>query len=83
MRSPRQANVSKRRIRGRELRIPVRRQIDAREALVVQRVREWQRDGDYRIIPMIAGVRRAGHNAGLYLTDHVLVAGRAGRGRSC
>ena len=68
---PRQALVGEGRIRGRELRIAVGRQIDAGEALVVQGEREGQRDGGDRIIPVIADVRRAWHDAAAYLIDHV------------
>jgi len=70
---PRQADVSEGRIGGRELRIAVGRQIDVREGLVVQRVREGQRNGGHRIIPVIADVGRAWHDAAADLADHVMV----------
>src|SRR6185436_6872343 len=56
---PRQTDVGKGCIRRHELRIAVGREIDAGKALVVQRVREWQRDGGHRIIPVIADISRA------------------------
>src|SRR5207249_10989642 len=70
---PWQAGVGEGGIHGRELRIAVGRQIDRAESLVVQRVREGQRDGDHRIIPVIAGVGRAWHDTGGYLADRVMV----------
>ena len=78
---PRQTTVGEGRIRGRELRVAVGRQINARKALIVQRVREWQRDGDHRVIPVIADVRRAGHDATTYLAYRVLVPWRTRRRR--
>jgi hypothetical protein len=69
----RQALGEEDRIRGRELRIAVGRQIDAREGLVVQRVREGQRDGDHCIIPVIASVGRPWHDAASYLSYRVMV----------
>jgi len=71
VREPRQALVGEGRIHGCELRIAVGRQINAGKALVVQRVREGQRDGGYRVIPVIADVGRARHDAAADLTDHV------------
>jgi hypothetical protein len=70
---PWQALVSEGRIGGCELRIAVGRQIDAGEGLVVQTVREWQRDGGDRIIPVIADVRRAWHDGAPYLSYGVMV----------
>jgi hypothetical protein len=70
---PRQALVSEGRIGGCELRIAVGRQINAGEGLIVQTVREGQRDGGHRIIPVIADVRRARHDGAPYLTDRVMV----------
>jgi len=72
MARPRQALVGECRVRRCELGIAVGRQIDAREGLLVQGVRERQRDGGDRIIPVIADVRRSGHDTAPYLTDHVL-----------
>ena len=43
------------------------------EGLVVQRVREGQRDGGYRIIPVIADVGRAWHDAAADLAYRVMV----------
>jgi hypothetical protein len=76
---PWQALVGKGRVSGRELRVAIGRQIDRGEALVVQRVREGQRDGGYRIIPVIADVGRAWHDAAAYLIEHVLADARRGR----
>ena len=64
---PGQANIRKGGISGRELRIAVGRQIDRVEGLVVQRAREGQRDGGDRVIPVIADVGRAWHDAAGYL----------------
>ena len=68
---PRQTLVGEGRIGGCELRIAVGRQIDVRERLVVQRVREGQRNGGHRIIPVIADVGGAWHDAAAYLSYHV------------
>ena len=79
MGEPRQALVGKGRIRCCKLSIAVGRQIDRSEALVVQRVREWQRHGGYRIIPVIADVSRAWHDAAAYLIYHIRTDARCGR----
>jgi len=76
---PWQALVGEGRISGRELRVTVGRQIDRGEGLVVQRVREWQCDGGHRIIPVIADVRGAWHDAAAYLIYHVRANARRGR----
>ena len=60
------------RVRSHKLRIAVGRQIDAGEGLVVQSVREGQRDGGDGIIPVIADVRRARHDAAPYLSYRVV-----------
>ena len=73
MGGPWQALVGEGRISGRELGIAVGRQIDAGEGLVVQGVREWQHDGVDPIIVVIAGVYRAWHDSGGYLTYRVMV----------
>ena len=70
---PRQADVREGGIGSRKLRIPVGRQINVCECLVVQRVRERQRDGGYRIIPVIADVGRARHNGAANLSYRVMV----------
>jgi hypothetical protein len=70
---PWQALIGERCIGSHKLRIAVRRQINVREGLVVQRVREGQRDGSYRIIPVIADVRRAWHDAAADLSYRVMV----------
>ena len=79
MGGPWQALVGEGRVRGCELRVAVGRQIDAREALVVQGVREGQRNGGYRIIPVITDVGRAWHDATAYLIYHVRANARRGR----
>ena len=76
---PRQALVGEGRIRGRELRIAVGRQIDPGEALVCRRCKGRQGHGDDRIIPVIAYVRRAWHDAAPYLAEHVWADARRGR----
>ena len=76
MGSPRQAGVSKGGIRSQELGITVGRQIDAGVSRAVQDVREGQRDGGDRIIPVIADIYRAWHDAAPDLTDRVYAAGR-------
>ena len=53
---PRQANISKGGVRGRKLRIAVGRHVDAGKGLVVQGVRERQRDVGYLIVPVIAAI---------------------------
>ncbi len=73
MGGPRQALVAKGRIGSHELGITVRGEINAREGLVVQAVREGQRDGDYPIILVIAGVRRARHDTAADLRYRVVV----------
>ena len=75
---PWQALVGECRIGGRELRIAVGRQIDRGEALVVQGVREWQGNGGNRIIPVIADVSRAWHDAAANLIYHVHTDARCG-----
>jgi hypothetical protein len=70
---PRQALVGKGRIGGCELRVAVGRQIDRGEGLIVQRVREGQRDGGYLIIRVVADVGRAWHDAAADLTYRVMV----------
>ena len=77
MGSPRQALVGEGGISGHELGITVRRQIDAGESRAVQGIREGQRDRGYRIIPVIADVGRAWHDAAADLRYRVLVARRA------
>jgi hypothetical protein len=76
---PWQALVGKGCIGCRELGIAVGRQINAGEGLIVQRVREGQRNGGHRIVPVIAYVGRAWHDAAAYLIYHVHTdAGRRG-----
>ena len=79
MGGPRQTLVGEGRVGGCELRIAVGRQIDRGEGLIVQRVREGQRDGGHRIIPVIADVGRAWHDAAAYLIYHVRADARRGR----
>src|SRR4029077_5248738 len=72
---PRQANIGKRRIRGRELGIAVGRQIDGGEGLAVQGGREGQRKCGDAVVAMIADIRRARHNASAYLNYRKTCAG--------
>jgi len=76
---PRQALVGEGRIGGRELRVAIGRQIHAGETLVVQGEREGQRNGGHRIVPVIADVGRAWHDAAAYLIYHVRTDARRGR----
>ena len=73
---PRQANVSPGVIRCRKLRIAVGRQIDRVERLVVQGVREWQRNGGDRIVSVIADVGFPWHATVLYRKYHVFADAR-------
>ncbi len=73
---PRQANVGPGVIRCRKLRIAVGRQIDRVERAVVQSVREWQRNGGDRIIPVIADVGFPSHATALYRKYHVFADAR-------
>ena len=79
MGSPRQALVGEGGIGGHELGITVRRQIDAGESRAVQGIREGQRDRGYRIIPVIADVGRAWHDAAADLIHHVCANARRRR----
>ncbi len=71
MAEPRQADVGKVGSHGRELGVAVGRHIDAGERQVVQRVTERKRDTGYHIVPVIAAVRRAWHDAAADLIYHV------------
>ena len=71
MGEPWQALVGKSRVSGRELRVAIGRQIDRGEALVVQRIREGQRDGGYRVVSVIADVGGAWDDAAAELIYHV------------
>ena len=62
MAGPRQALVGEGRIGSCELGVAIGRQINAGETLVVQGEREGQRNGGYRIIPVIAYIHRARHD---------------------
>ena len=73
----RRARINPEAICGREVGIPVGRHIDASEGLVVQGVREGQRNGGYLIISMIADVRRAWLDTAAYLRYVVMVMRRA------
>ena len=78
MGGPRQALVGEGRIGSHKLCIAVGRQIDRGEALVVQREWERQRDGSYRIVPVVADISRAWHDAAAYLIYHVRSNARRG-----
>ena len=75
MLGPRQANIGKGPIRGRELGIAVGRQIDGGEGLAVQGVREGQRKCGDAVVAMIADIRRARHNAAASLNYRKTCAG--------
>jgi hypothetical protein len=76
---PRQALIGEGRIGRRELRVAIGRQINAGKALVVQGEGERQGDSGDLIIPVIANVRGAWHDAAAYLTYHVRANARGGR----
>jgi hypothetical protein len=77
---PRQrADVGKSRVGSRELRIAVGRHVDAVKGVIVQGVRERQRNGGYLIVPVIAAINRAWDDAAAYLSEHVLADARRGR----
>lgn len=71
---PREANIRKGRVRGRELRIAIRRQIDAVEALVIERETKGEREHGYLIIPVIADIRPAWHDVAAYLNYRKICA---------
>ena len=72
MGGPRQALVGEGGIVSQELSIAVGRQIDARISIPIEAVRERQRDGRNRVIPVITDVHRAWHDTPADLTDRVL-----------
>jgi hypothetical protein len=77
---PRQGtDIGESRVRGRKLRIAVGRHVDAGKGLVVQGVRERQRDVGYLIVPVIAAIGRPWHDVAPYLSEHVLADARRGR----
>ena len=78
---PWQALVGKGRIRGHELGITIGRQIYRGEGLTVQGERERERDRGNRIIPVIANVHGARHNAAAYLNYRKTCAGYRRWGR--
>ena len=59
--------------------LPLDDSLIAVKGLVVQGVREGQRDGGDLIVPMIADVGRAWHDAAAYLIYHVQTDARRGR----
>jgi hypothetical protein len=69
---PRQASVSKGRVRGHKLGIAVGRQVDARINGPIEAEREGQGDGGDRIIPVIADIHSPWHDTAAYLIDRVL-----------
>jgi hypothetical protein len=77
---PRQrTDIGKGRVRGRKLRIAVGRHFDAVKGLVVQGVRERQRDVSYLIVAMIAAIGCPCHDATAYLIYHVRTDARRRR----
>src|SRR3954465_7086483 len=83
MGSPRQASVSKGRVGSRKLRIPVGREINAGEALIVQGEWERQRDRGYRVIAVVADIRGTRHDGIGYLRYSILAGARCRRGGRC
>jgi hypothetical protein len=79
---PRQANVGPTAICGRKLRISVGRQIHTVEALVIKHEGEWQQDVSYYIIPVVADVGHARHDAAALLDDGDTRRRRRGRHRN-
>jgi len=77
MTGPWQTFVGKGGIGTGKLRIAVRRQVNRVKGLIIQRVRKGQCHGSYFIIPVIAYVRRAWHNAATDFSYRIL--GRATR----
>ena len=67
------ARVNPEVICGYELHVTIGRHIDSRIGLIVQRVRERQRNCCYLIVPMVANVRGACHDAAAYLRYVVVV----------
>ena len=78
---PGQALVGKRGIRSHELGVAVGRQIDRSECLAVQGEWKGKRDGGYLVIPVIANVGGARHNASGYLNYRKTCAGYRRWGR--
>ena len=74
-------DVGKGRIGSRKLRIAVGRHVDAVKGLVVQRIRERQRNGGYQIVRVIAAIGRPWHDAPAYLIHCVLASTRSRRCR--
>src|SRR2546421_10739277 len=74
---PRQANIGKGAIRSGELSITVGRQIHRVRRLVIQAVGEGQCHGGGAVVAMVAGVRVARDDTGLYLFYVVMVLRRA------
>src|SRR5437899_468424 len=77
MAEPWQVAVAKGGIRGRELGIAVGRQVHRIERLVIQTVRERQCHSGGAVVAMIADVRVARDDTGLYLSYVVMVLRRA------
>ena len=75
----RQAAVAVDRDIATELHCAVGLHIHSRVGLVVQRIRERQRDGGRAVVAMIASVRRAWHDTAPYLRYVVMVLRRATR----
>ena len=69
-------DVGEGRIGSRKLRIAVGRHVDAVKGLVVQRIRERQRNGGYQIVRVIAAIGRSWHDAPADLRDGVVVLRR-------
>jgi hypothetical protein len=77
---PRQrTDIGESRVGSRELRIAVGRHVDAVKGVIVQGVRERQRNVGYLIVPMIAAIGRPCDDAAAYLIYHVHTDARRGR----
>src|SRR4029077_4896382 len=84
MSGPRQrTNVGEVRGGSRELRIAVGRHVDAVKGLVVQGVGERQRNGGDLIVPGIAAISCAWHDAAAYLSDGIIADARSRRSSRC
>src|SRR3982751_75427 len=77
--SPREASVGKGRVTSRKLGIPIRREINAGEALIVQGEWERQRDRGYRVIAVVADIRGTRHDCIGYLRYGILARARCRR----
>jgi hypothetical protein len=73
VRSPWQTDVKKVGSCSGELSIAVGRHNHRGKGLVIQCVREWQRNRGGAVVGMIPGIGRAWHDTAAYLSDRVMV----------